>query len=81
VKIGELFKDRERAQYPSPTAIVAQEVAAAHSMYPQHDGKFDDMALLAFRSRTLAKNLAERTLERDAYREKYFDLLNGGGAT
>ena len=69
MKIGELHKDRESEQYPSPEVIVTRQIAAARASYLQHGDKYDDITLLAFVAFTLAKNLTERTVERDRLRK------------
>ena len=62
ILIGELHRNRER--YPTPAQIVADETAKARKSFPNATS---DMEALCFLTRTLAKNMAERTEERDRY--------------
>lgn len=67
MKIGELFCNRESAHYPTPDEILAVQIAKARVAHPNHP-HLSDAHVLAFTALTLAKNLAERTAERDAMR-------------
>ena len=68
MKIRDLFRMRDSANHPTPDEILDQQIKLARAMYPQHGGKYPDAVLLAFRASNLAKNLDERTAERDSYR-------------
>lgn len=57
MKVGALFKDRERHLYPSPEDILAKQVSLARKAYAQHDGKYDDLTLLAFLCHTQAMRI------------------------
>ncbi len=61
MKIGEL-RGMESHIYPSADAIVAAEIKAARASYPNATS---DVQALAFSTKTLRKNLAERTENRD----------------
>ena len=69
--IGELHRNRE--SYPTPAQIVADEVAKARKSFPNATS---DMEALCFLTRTLAKNMGERTAERDKYLAMLSDLAN-----
>ena len=65
MKIGEMFRAKEAALYPTPDEILTRELEDARKSYPNAPS---DLHALAFASRTLKKNLAERTAERDKLR-------------
>lgn len=77
MRIGDLFKDRERHLYPTKEDILQREVASALKSFENAGG--DEKLALALSCSNLRECLVDRTRERDRWRAWYYEACGSAG--